>query len=177
MCIRDRGKTWEYRPAYHKTAYRGHERIIHIGPQAQEVLKPWLRMNLQEFLFQPAEAVEAHIQDRQANRKTPLSCGNKPGTNRKQEPKRKPGEYYKPLVYARAVARAIAKCNKARKKRGEAEIHWHPHQLRHNAATRLRKQFDIETARVVLGHKSAAITTIYAEADLERAANAMAKMG
>ena len=31
------GDVWEYRPADHKTAYRGRERIIYIGPRAQQV--------------------------------------------------------------------------------------------------------------------------------------------
>jgi integrase len=32
---------WQYRPATHKTAWHGHERVIHFGPRAQEV-RPWL---------------------------------------------------------------------------------------------------------------------------------------
>lgn len=31
------------------------------------------------------------------------------------------------------------------------EQHWYRHQLRHNAATFLRKEFGLETARVTLG--------------------------
>jgi hypothetical protein len=53
----------------------------------------------------------------------------------------------------------------------------HPHQLRHNAATALREQFGIEAARVVLGHRSAAVTEIYAELDRETAARIMAQVG
>jgi integrase len=36
------GTVWIYRPGKHKTDYRGHEREIYLGPQAQEVLLPWL---------------------------------------------------------------------------------------------------------------------------------------
>ena len=54
---------------------------------------------------------------------------------------------------------------------------WSPNQLRHNAATYLRKQFGIEAARVVLGHSSAAVTEVYAELDLAKAADIMAKVG
>ena len=43
--------------------------------------------------------------------------------------------------------------------------HWHPHQLRHAAATRIRRQYGLEAARAVLGHKSLAITEVYAEQD------------
>jgi integrase len=47
--------------------------------------------------------------------------------------------------------------------------HWHPHQLRHAAATRLRKEHGLEAARVVLGHAGAAVTELYAEIDHEKA--------
>jgi len=54
---------------------------------------------------------------------------------------------------------------------------WHPHQLRHNAATELRKEFGIEAARIILGHRSAAITEVYAEKDEQQAVEAMMKVG
>jgi len=57
------------------------------------------------------------------------------------------------------------------------EHRWSPNQLRHNAATYLRKRFGIEAARVVLGHNSAAVTEVYAEVDLAKAADIMAKVG
>ena len=34
---------WKYVPQSHKTAYKGHERVIYIGPRAQVVLADWLR--------------------------------------------------------------------------------------------------------------------------------------
>ena len=54
---------------------------------------------------------------------------------------------------------------------------WHPHQLRHNAATNLRKEFGLEAARIILGHRSAAITEVYAELDQQNAIEAMLKIG
>ena len=51
------------------------------------------------------------------------------------------------------------------------------HQLRHNAATFLRKEFGLEAARVILGHRSAAITEVYAELDHQKAVEAMLKIG
>ena len=53
---------------------------------------------------------------------------------------------------------------------------WHPHQLRHNAATEL-SEFGIEVARVILGHRSAAITEVYAEMDAKKAIDVMALLG
>ena len=54
---------------------------------------------------------------------------------------------------------------------------WSPNQLRHNAATRLRKEFGIEAARVILGHSSGNTTEIYAELDNKKAADIMSKIG
>ena len=57
------------------------------------------------------------------------------------------------------------------------QFHWHPHQLRHNAATFLRKEFGLETARIILGHRSAAITEVYAELDQKKAMEAIVRVG
>ncbi len=83
-------------------------------------------------------------------------------------PQRVAGDRYDTCGYRRAVKYA---CDQA----GIAD--WHPHQLRHNCATRLRQGFGIEAARVVLGHSSAAVTELYAEADQKAAAAVMAKVG
>ena len=68
----------------------------------------------------------------------------------------------------RAIKRA---CEKA------AVPAWHPHRLRHNAATALREQHGIEAARIILGHRSAAVTEIYAEVNRGKAIEVMAKFG
>src|SRR5262249_54312632 len=57
------GPVWAYRPGSdqgpeggHKTAHRGHERTVLLGPRSQEVLKPWLKTDLTAYLFSPKEA-------------------------------------------------------------------------------------------------------------------------
>jgi integrase len=160
------GAVWIYTPASHKTAHRGHERKIYIGPRGQAVLRPWLKTELTAFLFSAREAMEAKRAARQ--RKTPLSCGNRPGTNRKAKPKKQPGERYTPRSYHQAIRKACLKADVPQ---------WHPHQLRHNAATWLRKEFGLDVARVVLGHRSAAVTEVYAELDQEKAKEVMGLAG
>ena len=54
---------------------------------------------------------------------------------------------------------------------------WTPNQLRHAAATRIRRELGLDAARVVLGHSSAAMTEIYAELDKEKALKVMGKLG
>ncbi len=52
-----------------------------------------------------------------------------------------------------------------------------PLQLRHTAATRIRKSYGIELARIILGHSTAFTTEIYAEADRVKAMEVMTKIG
>jgi len=55
---------------------------------------------------------------------------------------------------------------------------WHPHQLRHLAATKLRQQFGLEAAQVWLGHSSALVTeAVYAERDQKRLAELARQIG
>src|SRR5262249_51489950 len=41
--IETSGKVWMYRPATHKTAHHGRQRVIPLGPLAQAILRLWLR--------------------------------------------------------------------------------------------------------------------------------------
>ena len=168
---------WEYRPQTHKTAHRGHERVIYIGPRAQAVLTDWLRADQEAFLFQPREAAAAvrdaaHASGR-SNADRARAARNKRAADarkrgRRAQNHRLPGERYTPGRLGHAVGRA---CERAEIK------HWHPHQLRHAAATELRREIGIEAARVVLGHRSPVMTEVYAEVDRKRASAAMAKFG
>lgn len=54
---------------------------------------------------------------------------------------------------------------------------WHPHQLRHNAGTLIRREFGLEMARVILGHSSMVVTEIYAEQDEEKACEVIKEIG
>lgn len=179
------GKVWTYTPQQHKTAHHGHSRTIYLGPRAQEVIRPFLAGRvIDAFLFSPKEAEQERRTELHARRKTRLSRGNRPGTNRKSKPRRQPGEKYDVASYRRAIARGIELANRQRAdqadrdgKEWESIPHWHPHQLRHNAATNLRKEFGIETARIICGHRSAAITEVYAELDHEKATEVIARIG
>lgn len=54
---------------------------------------------------------------------------------------------------------------------------WSPNQLRHNAATELRKKYDIETVRTILGHATGITTEVYAELDFEKARSVIGRVG
>jgi integrase len=100
---------WVYRPATHKTAHHGKERVVSIGPRAQAVLMPYLDgVGPGEFVFSPART-EADRQARRAtDRKTPRwrSHMERNRRKRKADPKWRAGDRYTPTSYGRCVARA-----------------------------------------------------------------------
>ena len=194
-CDIDRsGKIWVYTLRQHKTAWHGHSRKIWIGPRGQKVLAPFLLRDADSYCFCPAEAEGERRKRRSEQRVTPLQWGNRPGSNVKDDPQWSASERYTTCAYRRAIARA---CDQAfplpesvtklenetnaqlrtRLTKKRKAHRWHPHQLRHNAATNLRKEFGLEAARIILGHRSAAITEVYAELDQQKAVEAMLKIG
>ncbi|MDG3004259.1 tyrosine-type recombinase/integrase [Paludisphaera mucosa] len=166
-CDVDRGeRTWTYTPDSHNTEHHGKVRRIYFGPRAREVLLPWLLRDSTAFLFSPAEAVAERLAAMRARRKSPVQPSQLDRS--KADPARSPRDRYDVSAYNRAIDYACRKAGLPK---------WHPHQLRHNAATLLRKEFGLETARAVLGHGSTAETEIYAEIDPHEAVAAMERIG
>jgi integrase len=54
---------------------------------------------------------------------------------------------------------------------------WHPHQLRHACATRVRREAGLESARVILGHADLRMAEHYAELDKARALEVASRLG
>ena len=142
----------------HKTEHLDRERVIMLGPSAQEVLRPWLDRDPDGYCFSPAEVVEARNARKRAGRRSPMTpvagCPAAP----KPEPKRAPGPCVHPERLsdgdpagvpqgrgADLVALAVAA------------------QRRHGDPAR----YGLEAAQVVLGHAKADITEVYAEKDLD----------
>ena len=161
------GPIWLYRPARHKNKYRGMDRIIQLGPKAQEIIRPFLTTNLEAHLFNPRACVEALRAQHAALRKTKRTPSELT-RNRKVKPKRLPAECYDRRSYRQAIVRAA---------RAAGVPSWSPLQLRHTAATLLRAQYGVEAAKVILGHSRVETTQIYAERDLNRAQEIMREIG
>ncbi len=178
------GEIWVYRPESHKTKYRGRGRMIFVGPQGQDVLQPYLLRSETDYCFSPIESEKRRLALLHAARKTPLSRGNRPGTNRRKKPKKQPRASYDTYTYRRAVHRAIDRANKVRiEEAADMGIEpvllprWSPNQLRHSRGTEVRKQFGLEAAQVILGHASADVTQVYAERDAALAVAVAKKTG
>lgn len=154
------GDVWVYTPDSHKTEHTGRSRVILIGPEAQKVLAPYLLRDASAACFSPMEAETARI-------------GIKPNPRRS----RPVGDRYTVSGYAHAVQYAIRRLKRNWHPPLVVTEAWHPNQLRHAAATRLVAQFGWEVARILLGHRSVDMTRIYAENDMEKAADAARKVG
>ncbi len=196
------GDIWEYRPQAHKTEHHGRSRVVFIGPDAQSILAPYLLRDAGNACFSAAESVVISRREKHASRKTPLSCGNRPGSNRKSAPRKIPSNQYTPGSYRRAIHRAcdlafpspaplgqqedetvrqhLARLTEAQRSqlaKWQSDQRWSPNQLRHTAATKIRKEFGLEAAQVILGHAAADVTQVYAERDAEKAREVIRKIG
>lgn len=183
------GDVWEYRVRGHKTEHHGRSRIVYLGPEAQKILAPYLLRAADKHCFSPSEVVGQQRQNRHADRVTPLSCGNRPGHRhgvgvRKGGKPRAPGNAYTASSYRRAIHYA---CDKAfgppagitgvALEKWRSDQRWSPNQLRHTAATEIRKRFGLEAAQVILGHAAADVTQVYAERDAEKARQVARQVG
>ncbi|MEW4565769.1 site-specific integrase [Bremerella sp. JC770] len=182
------GDVWIYQPHAHKSEWREQSRIVPLGPQAQEIVRDFLSVDLEAYLFSPAKSEEWRNAQRgihrSAERKTKIyPCELKARDRRKAKAKRrprkrKPRDRYDVDSYRRAITYAIDRLNKQRTSDNLALIpKWYPLQLRHSRATEIRKSYGIEAAQVSLGHRHADVTQIYAERNLELAIQIAKKTG
>jgi len=158
--VKDAGSgVWHYVPLSHKTEHHNRNRVIVLGPRAQEVLRPWLDRDAEQYCFRPAEAVAWMIAKRRVRQAKVDNCGVRQPVN----------ETYDRHSYRKAVQRA---CLRAKVPA------WSPNQLRHTAATEIRNKYkSLDAAKAVLGHTDTRVTEIYAERDLGLAETVMRDIG
>ncbi len=195
---------WVYRPESHKTEHHGKERPIAIGPAGRRILTPYLLREAEAYCFSPAESVGQYYSERRVKRRSPLTP-SQTSRKRKPKPRRAPSTGYTSSSYRRAIERACEVAfgmpdelrKPPRDEKGKTltesaddravrlqkaaewrEAHcWSPNQLRHTAGTRIREEFGLEAAQVVLGHGHADVTEIYAERNFKKAAEVMQRIG
>lgn len=193
------GDVWRYRPAQHKTAHHGKERVIYIGPEAQSLITPYLKLDPDAPLFSPRRAMQERNAERAAKRKTkvyPSEAKLPPSKGT-----RKFREKYTTLSYNRAISygceAAFPPPEHLARKRGESATTWRrrlgeqwsqviewnadhgfsANQLRHAAAVEFRNRHGLEAAQVQLGHATTRMTEHYAKPQHEKAAEMMRSVG
>jgi len=173
------GEIWEYTPSSHKTEHHNKRRVVAIGPAGQQILKEFLRTNLQEYLFCPQDVrkgrarklYSAYSYAKGITRGCELAFGM-------PDKLRRVDHYLDSLEHFTEDQRSILRKTLLKDAaKWRAKHCWSPNRLRHNFATRARREFGIEAARVTLGHSSAVTSEIYAERDLEAARAVVAKIG
>lgn len=157
------GEVWIYRPASHKTTWRGKDKAIPLLGDARDAITEFLQRNPEAYCFSPAEAMAWRHAVAAAKRVTPKNQGNRVGTNRKSNPKRKPRDKYDSASYRQAIKRAAE---------AAGVPHWFPYRLRHLTATEVRAVLGIEQAQSLLGHSTAAQTAHYARESINAAIEA-----
>ena len=178
------GEIWVYEPSDHKGRWRGIHKQIPLGPEAQKILKPFLGREGEAFLFSPRESEAWRLENRPPyhaqQRKTPVYPSElkrrealKATRRQSRNPKRPKRDRYDRDSYRRAINYGLRKAKKA----GFVLPHWHPHQLRHNRGTEVRRKYGIEAAQVALGHARADVTEVYAEKNMEMATRIAREMG
>lgn len=126
------GNVWRYYPSRHKLEHKEIDRVIPLGPQAQEIIKPFLMRDTLAYPFSPADAQRQRLETRHRARKTPEGYGNRAGTNRKEIAERKPGERYTGESYRKAIHHACGAAERALRETASMATfaRWNPNQLR-----------------------------------------------
>ena len=203
---------WVYRPGSdqgphgeHKTAHEDKDRLILIGPRAQEALRPYLGTKLDAYCFSPAESERRRSAERRESRQSPLTPSQrarKPKAGRK----RVPNDRYQVTSYRNAIYRGCDRAfplperlaprqDESGTKESRAvwwarlteeereavrtwqrEHRWHPNRLRHSRATELRP-YGLDVVKTILGHSKVETTQIYSEKDLAAAMELVSKLG
>jgi integrase len=170
------GTVWEFRPRRFKTEHHDdeaspdRERVVFLGPRAQEILKPFFTQNPEDFLFSPRRSEERRLAEQRRRRTTPLWPSHVLHQQRKRSARQRAPlrDHYDVASYRRAIRRACL--------RAGIPV-WHPNQLRHSRLTEIRRQFGLEASKACAGHREIGVTQHYAEKDRELARHVMMEIG
>jgi integrase len=186
---------WVYKPTRKKGKKKGKDRFVYFGPAAQEILAPWLEgVGPEAWVFSPQQSEALRNAERRQKRRTKKRPSHEQRNEKKRKTvrKRNYSAHMKTHAVGVAIRRACQKLDERMRrernpddKRKSKEVpkadrlfpHWHVHQIRHTAGTRVRREFGAEVAQIFLGHSQLSTTEIYAEPDREAVKKAVAKLG
>lgn len=156
---------WLYSPTAHKNQHRGHDRVVALGKQAQDAIRPLLANRpVHAYLFDPRESFRERAQAN-ATEDKPRRANQIPSPTKTD---RTLNDHYTTATYYQAIRRG---CELA------GVPIWGTHRLRHLFATEARKELGPEHAQAVLGDRSIRMVERYAEISTQRAIEAARKIG
>ncbi len=170
---------WLYRPKHHKTAHKGIERTILIGPEVQSVLTD-LRHD-GEYIFSPTVGLKESetysalrkIGPRYTNASL-ISAIRKACERAFDCPKELKITSLKPKHGE--SAKAFAERKKRAAEWRDRNV-WSPNQLRHTFATTSRSAGNLDVVQMALGHTTRTMTEHYAKPDLSALADFLRRNG
>lgn len=155
------GDVWLYTPSQHKGSHRRQARVIAIPLSAQAIIKPFLSTQLERYLFSPIESEAWRSSQRRSKRRSPLTPSQRARSRARRRSTRL-RERYDTCSYRQAIRYGIAAANRTRDEANQIP-EWHPHQLRHAAATEVSRLLGQQAAQRWLGHAQLSTTGIYVE--------------
>lgn len=168
---------WLYVPGRDKTPLGDHKLVryqkaycVPVTASLQRILLPRIQAanSPMAYLFNPKTAVDEITMKKWANRTTPLSSGNRPGTHRVEHPMIKPGERYTPDSFRQAVERGCVRAG---------VTHFSPYDLRRSTSTRIEAVLNEADAQRLLGHsKGSRATELYMLERVQRATEAAKRL-
>ena len=148
---------WEYRPRSHKNKWRGHARVIFVGPRGQEAIRDAIgQKGAEEYVFDPREA-----RPRKHHRPDTIPIERPRSSSRVKD-------HYDRNAIRHAIQRACeaAKCQK-----------WFPYLLRYARSSEVRRDHGDNAAQGTLGDRSRAMLDRYAPVAGDAAAAAARATG
>lgn len=134
---------WRYQPLEHKTAHRGQDRHVPLGPRAQAIIKAQAELvanNPDALLFSPRRSIR---RDRDGGDVLPM---NGPGVSPRC------GEAFTPPTIRRAIQRAAEKLGLPK---------WCTYQLRHLRLGEVADEGGIDAVVAVSGHQRPDMSRYY----------------
>lgn len=187
---------WQYRLEQHKSALKGHERVIFFGPRARAILATFLdEGDPERFLFSPADVARAQKQEamvphrsearraQAAANKRRIAAKRRRAETGKSRPKspRRAGDRYNRHSLGNALRRCCGRLGVP---------YFNPHRLRHTARIRIDElegraagaavaglEFASEESQATLGHASKKMTQRYGGVSYSLAAITMERHG
>jgi len=106
------GPVWEYRPSLYKTEHLNDdadpdlERVVYMGPRCQDILRPLLPADPNEYIFSPRRSEAMRNADRREKRVSPMTPSQ---AERKPKWRSKAAlrEYYPVASFTQAVQRGL----------------------------------------------------------------------
>ena len=160
--IDQRSNGWLYQPDQHKNKWRGKPRNIPLSPTAVEVIRPFVVIDPDQYLFRPCDRVAQFREEQRSKRKTRVQPSQQDRSH--PDSTHGPGQCYTTGSYGRAIVKVCELNGLPR---------WTPGQLRKTAINEVAQKAGERHAKAFAGHADGEVTKrFYLEQDIALAQEA-----